>query len=298
MNSTGSGRTLKQRIAGYSQALWRLIVTLYNELDRTRAYTVAAALAFYFLLALIPLLLLVSALLKALPIPNLFQILLNMMSQMVPSYAMEFVEQIVISILGPSSVKLFSFGIIGYLWAASGGFSSLIEALDFAYDVDHTSPWWKDRIRGIILTFTAGGLASISLIAYILGPRFGHFLTQYFLLPPGVERIWLFLRPATAFLTFVAGLEIIYYIGPNRRHSFVSTLPGALLAIAAWFLGTAGLSYYLRHLSNYNATYGSMGALIALMLWFYLSALAILIGAELNAELLKAKERKKASSQR
>jgi membrane protein len=281
---------LKQRAHGLWSETRRLVIVIYNEMDSSRAYTVAAALAFYFFMALIPLLLLVSALIKALPIPNLFQSLLNLMAQLVPSYAWGFVEQIVIGILGPSSLKLFSFGIIGYLWAASGGFSSLIEALDIAYDVKHSRSWWRDRLRGLILIFTSGGLASVSLLAYIVGPRFGHFLSQYFLLPPGVEPLWTILRPIIVFVTFVAGLEIIYYLGPNLRHSFVSTLPGAILAIAAWFLGSRVLSYYLSHLSNFNATYGSLGALIGLMLWFYLTALAILLGAELNAELLKTRK--------
>jgi membrane protein len=76
----------------------------------------------------------------------------------------------------------------------------------------------------------------------------------------------------------------------NAKHSFASTLPGALFAIVVWFLGSAGLSYYLQHLSNYNATYGSMGALMGLMLWFYITSLAILVGAEVNAELSKERQ--------
>jgi membrane protein len=103
--------------------------------------------------------------------------------------------------------------------------------------------------------------------------------------------VWPVLRLTINFVTFVAGLEIIYYLGPNARHGFRSTIPGAVLAIAVWFLGSWGLSFYLGHLSNYNATYGSMGALIGLMLWFYLTALAILLGAELNAERAKQKAR-------
>jgi membrane protein len=204
---------------------------------------------------------------------------------------MSFVEEIVIGILSPSRTKLLSFGIIGYLWAASGGFSALIEALDIAYDVQVSRPWWKDRVRALLLTLTSGALASVSLVAYILGPDFGRYLHHVFSLPPGAEYVWPVLRLTINFVAFVAGLEIIYYLGPNARHSFRSTIPGAVLAIAVWFLGSWGLSFYLGHLSNYNATYGSMGALIGLMLWFYLTALAILLGAELNAERAKQKAR-------
>lgn len=284
-------RIVKERAVNAWKESWRLTVVVYDEMNRTRAFTVAAALAFYFLWALVPLLILLSSLLKFLPIPNLYQALLNMMAQLVPTYAMSFMEQIVIGILSPSRTKLLSFGIAGYVWAAIGGFSSLIESLDIAYDVQVSRPWWRDRLRALVLTLTSGCLASVSLLAYIMGPHFGHLLRDAFALPAGVEHIWPALRVAINFLTFVAALEIIYYLGPNARHSFRSTLPGAVLAIAVWFVGSWGLSYYLAHLTNYNATYGSMGALIGLMLWFYLTALAILLGAELNAERVKSKMR-------
>jgi membrane protein len=278
-------RNVKARLA----AFWRLAVLVHNEMDRTRAFTVAAALAFYFLWSLVPLLILLASVLKFLPIPNLYQTLLNVMAEVVPAYTMSFMEQIMIGILSPSRTKLLSFGIVGYLWAASGGFSSLIEAMDIAYDVHLSRPWWKDRLRALVLTLTSGALASVSMFVYILGPHFGHLLRDAFALPPGVEHVWPVVRVTINLLTFVAALEIIYYLGPNARHSFRSTLPGAVVAIAVWFGGSWGLSFYLGHMSNFNVTYGSMGALIGLMLWFYLTALAILLGAELNGELLKNK---------
>jgi membrane protein len=277
----------RKRAAQFWKESWRLTVVVYNEMDRARALTVAAALAFYFLWSLVPLLILFSSLLKFLPIPNLFEQSLNVMAEVVPPYAMGFVKQVVISSLTPSRTKLLSFGIAGCLWAASGAFTILIEALDIAYDVEVSRPWWKDSIRALLLTFTSGGLALVSLLAYIVGPHFGRLLREFFFLPLSVEQLWPVLRLAITFLTFVAGLEIVYYLGPNARHSFVSTLPGAVLATAVWLVGSSGLSFYLAHLSNFNATYGSMGALVGLMLWFYLTALAILLGAELNGEILK-----------
>jgi membrane protein len=286
----------RDRAAALWKEAWRLTVTVYNEMFRTRAFTVAAGLAFFFLWSLVPLLILFSSLLKFLPVPNLYQQLFNTMAQLVPSYAMGFVEQAMIGILSPNRTKLLSFGIVVYLWGATGGFSSLIEALDIAYDVKVSRPWWKDRVRALVLTLITGVLACISLMAFVIGPEFGHLLRHIFILPPGLEHTWPAVRLAINFVTFVVGLELIYYLGPNARHSFRSTLPGAMLAIAVWIVGSWGLSYYLGHLSNYSATYGSMGALIGLMLWFYLTALAILLGAELNAE--RAKYRKRHSGVR
>jgi len=159
--------------------------------------------------------------------------------------------------------------------------------LDIAYDVEVSRPWWRDRLKALELAFTSGGLVSVSVLLLIAGPHFGHFLTEIFPMPAVIEHLWPVLRVIFIFLTFVTGLEFVYYRGPNCRHSFLSTLPGALIAIVIWLLGSLVLSYYLSNVSNYNVTYGSLGAVIGLMLWFYITALAILIGAELNAELAK-----------
>jgi membrane protein len=278
---------VSEQAAGFWEEVRALTVVVAREMYRTRAWTIAAAMAFYFLLSLIPLLVVFSSVLKFLPVPNLFQQLLNLMAELVPPYAMSFVEQIVIGILRPGRLQLLSFGLLGYLWTASGGFASLIEALDIAYDVPVSRPWWKDRIRALVLALTSGGLVAISLIAYIVGPHFGHFLGDSLSLPPALAHMWPVVRLVITFLTFVAALELIYYLGPNAHHSFASTLPGAVLAIAVWFVSSTGLSFYLDHVSDYNATYGSMGAMIGLMVWFYLTGLAILLGAELNGERVK-----------
>jgi membrane protein len=276
------------RLAGHA---WRLMVIVYNELWRTRAFTIAAALAFYFLTSMVPLLVIFGSLLQFFPVPDVFQRALNFMAEIVPPDSMTFVERIVSDILTPDRGKLLSFGVIGYLWAATGGFSALIESLDIAYDVPVSRPWWRSRLRALLLTFTSGGLASLSVVLLISGPYLGHFLSQIFPLFRVIEHLWPLLRLTLIGATFVTSVEFVYYLGPNCRHSFLSTLPGAIAAIAIWLLGSAGLNYYLAHLSNYNATYGSMGAVIGLMLWFYITALAMLIGAELNAELTKMRAR-------
>jgi len=268
-----------------------LAVIVFQEMMRTRALTIAAALAFYFLMSMLPLLILFSSLLQFLPIPNVFQQLLNLMAQLVPAYAMSFVERILADILAPNRGKLLSVGILGSLWAASEAFSVVIESLDVAYEVPVSRGWLRNRLRALGLTLSSGGLVSLSVLLLILGPHFGHLLIGIFPIPIAFEHIWPLLRVVLTFVSFVAALECVYYLGPNCEHSFLSTLPGAVIAIGIWIAGSAGLSFYLAHLSNFNATYGSMGALIGLMLWFYLTALAILVGAELNAELTKQQAR-------
>jgi len=271
-----------------------LIATVYSELGRTRVFTAAAGLAFYFTFSLVPLLIVFASLLWYLPVTTLVSQLLAILAALIPPESIQLVQTVVLSVFEPSHGKLLSFGIFGYLWAATGGFSGLIEALNIAYDVTDCRPWWRDRLQALLLTFTVGGLALLSLLALIVGPEFGHFLSMFFSVPETLAHIWPLLRWTITIATFVAGVEIVYYLGPHARHSFWSTLPGAAVAVGMWFLGSFGLSFYLDHLSNYNKTYGSLGAAAGLMLWLYISSLAVLIGAEFNAELGKrqAKTRK------
>jgi membrane protein len=264
-----------------------LSATVYQELFRTRAFTMAAAMSYYFLLALLPLLIFLSAMLGYLPIPNLFDQLLDLLAVLVPPAAMQMVQRILASLLVPHRGGLLSFGLLSYLWTASGGFAASIEALNVAYDVEKPRSWWRDRLQALLLTLTTGLLSLLGLLLIIAGPRFGHLLTELFPVPQAFGNIWPVLRLVTIFVIFVVAVELQYYLAPNRKQRVVDTLPGALVAVAGIFLSSAGLGYYIGHFANYNKTYGSLGAVIILMLWFYMVALLLVVGAELNAELLK-----------
>ena len=264
-----------------------LSATVYKELFRTRAFTMAAAMSYYFLLALFPLLIFLSAMLGYLPIPNLFDQLLDLLAVVVPPAAMKMVEQLLSSLLTPHRGGLLSFGLLSYLWAASGAFVASIEALNVAYDVEKARGWWRDRLRALLLTLTTGLLTLFGLLMILAGPTFGRLLPLLFPIPEGFGDLWPVLRLVTIFVIFVAAVELQYYLAPNRKQRCMDTLPGSVVAVIGIFLSSSGLGYYVAHLSNYNKSYGSLGAVIILMLWFYLVALLFIVGAELNAELLK-----------
>jgi membrane protein len=200
---------------------------------------------------------------------------------------MQMVKHILVGLLTPRRGGLLSFGLLSYLWTASGGFSASIEALNIAYDVEKTRSWWRDRLQALLLTLTTGVLSLIGLLLIIAGPHFGHLMTELFAVPHAFGDIWPALRLVTIFVIFVVAVEIQYYLAPNLKQHLMDTLPGAVVAVIGIFLSSAGLGYYFGHLSNYNKTYGSLGAVIILMLWFYVVALFFIVGAELNAELLK-----------
>lgn len=272
---------------------WRqarlLSAIVFRELLRTRALDVAAGVAFWLMMSMVPLLMTVVALLSILHLPGFVPQLLGILAMLVPPGGLSLVEKLVGSLLTPHRAIL-SFGVISYLWSSTGGFVSLIAALNIAYDVTTARSWMRDRIQAVIMTFTSGGLLLASMLAIVAGPHLLVYASQIVPIPPFVQHLWTFIRYGTVFVCFVLGLEIIYFLGPNMRQRFTSTLPGAVLATFIWFLGSSALAFYLDHFSNYSRMYGGMGAILGLMFWIYLTSLAILIGAEANAELAKRRD--------
>jgi membrane protein len=260
-----------------------------HELVRTDVLDVAAGLAFWSMLSMVPLLMTLAALLSMLRIPGLLPQLLGVLAMLVPADSLAMVEKMVGGMLTPHRGML-SFGILIYIWSTTTGFTALITALNVAYDVTTPRSWLRDRLQGLMLACTSGGLLTVSLLGLLAGPDFGHFLGTVIPIPAPLEGMWPSIRVATVFVAFVVALELVYFLAPKRKQRFTSTLPGAIVAIALWFAGSAGLSFYLNHFAHYSRLYGGMGAVIGLMLWTYLTALAILIGAEANAELAKRRD--------
>lgn len=275
-----------------------VIVAVYKEVQRTRTLNMAAGLSYYFLLSLFPLLIVLATLLGYLPIPNLFEQSMDFAARFVPSEAMGLVRRILQSVLTPNRGGLLSIGLIGTLWAASGGFSAMIDALDIAYDARTSRPMLKQRLLALGLTFMTGGLMAIAMLLTIVGDRAGHFLSNVLRLSYVFERSWPYLRWSIIGLCIVLSMELLYFFGPNVKQRFKHTLPGALVGTLLWVLISAAVNVYVSNFANYNKTYGTIGAVVALMFWLYVSSIAILLGAELNTELLKAEGKKLQGQQR
>jgi membrane protein len=178
--------------------------------------------------------------------------------------------------------RLLTFGILFTLWSASSGFTALIDALNTAYDVSETRRYWKTRGLAILLTFSVGCLLVIALGMLLVGSSLGAWLTETF----GQRTLWPYVRWAVAIGCTILAVELLYFVAPNVRQRFVSTLPGAVIAVGGWI----GLSYllgiYFQDFSAYSKGYGSLGVALAFSIWLYWTGFVILIGAQFNAELL------------
>lgn len=251
----------------------------------------AAGLSYYLVLSVFPALIFLSAIMGLIPLPNLFGSTLGLMSRLLPPDTMHLVESVLFDILAAHRKTWLSLGMLGTIWTTSSAFDAMIEALDVAYDVKDTRPFWKARLMDVALAAIVGGLLLTALAVTLVGPHFGDWLASKVYLSQVFVRLWPTIHWTIAFAFAIAAVELIYFIGPNVKQRFLATLPGAVLSVSCWIVLSGLLGFYFRHVANLTWTYGALAGFIAFMTWFYWNSVALLVGAELNAEL--AKESKK-----
>jgi membrane protein len=263
------------------------LIRTYGNVVRNHTLQMAAALAYYLVLSLFPALILLSAVVAYLPVPDLFNQALALLARFLPADAMGLVRRVLADVISPNKGTLLSLGILGTLWAASGGFAAMIEALNIAYDVRDDRPFWKTRPLAVGLAFLTGALLLIALSVMVVGPRFGQWLAGRVHLSGLFVLLWPFIHWTVAIGFTVLAVEALYFLAPNVKQRLRATLPGAVVSVGCWITLSYLLGLYFRHFGNFNKTYGTLGAAVALMIWLYWTGFALLVGAELNEELAK-----------
>jgi membrane protein len=271
------------KLSRIKDALWRTV----DAVPARHTLQMAAALSYYFVISLFPAFLLVSAIVAYLPGANPFDQVLSLMAGFVPRDSLDLLRKVLSTVVTPNRSTLLSFGVIGTLWTASGGFAAAIEALDIAYEVEEARPFWVTRPLAVGLTLLVGALLLIALGVMIVGPEFGAWLAGRINLSWLLAVAWPYIHWTVAVLFAVLAVEALYFLGPNVKQRFWATLPGAVLAVGCWIGLSYGLGIYFRSFANFNKTYGTMGAVIALMVWLYWTSFFMLVGAELNCQLAK-----------
>jgi membrane protein len=268
-------------------AIKNALIGTYGNVVRNHTLQMAAALAYYFVLSLFPALILLSAVVAYLPVPDLFNQALALLARFLPADAMGLVRRVLADVISPNKGTFLSLGILGTLWAASGGFAAMIEALNIAYDVRDDRPFWKTRPLAVGLAFLTGALLLIALSVMVVGPRFGQWLAGRVHLSGLFVLLWPFIHWTIAIGFTVLAVEALYFLAPNVKQRLRATLPGAVVSVGCWITLSYLLGVYFRHFGNFNKTYGTLGAAVALMIWLYWTGFALLVGAELNEELAK-----------
>jgi membrane protein len=206
-----------------------------------------------------------------------------------PPTAYELVRGTVNEITAGAGAGKLSLGLFLTLWTASSGMDAVINGLNVAYSVTEHRPWWKRRIVAIILTVVLALISGAALFLSVFGGRMGSYFASKYGYSDALERLWFLLQLGFPPLFMLLVLCMLYRFGPNvRAHGWQALIPGAFTGLVLWIGATWLFSLYVSQFDRYSKTYGSLGAVIVLMLWLYLSGVAILVGGEVNSEIRKA----------
>lgn len=258
----------------------------------------AAQLAYYFLFAIFPFFLFLTALLGYVPIPDLMDRIMAMLAGVLPGQALSLVEGTLGDVVNKQRGGLLSFGILVAIWTASNAVASIMVALNRAYGVSEARPFWKARLIAILLTIGLALFLLVSMLLLIFGPQLGNWIAQWVGLGEAFTLLWNVLRWPVILFLVIFSVALVYYFAPNVEQSWKWITPGSVLAVLGWLLASLGFSFYVNNFGDYNATYGSIGAVIVLLTWMYLTAFFLLVGGEINSVIEDASAHGKSRGQR
>jgi membrane protein len=265
---------------------------LVGEIKNDHATTLAAAQAYYYLLAIVPLLILLLSILPYLQIDP--QRAVDFIGTVLPGEMASTFQDTIVSVVTTPRGGLLTFGILGTLWSASNAMTAFIEAINQAYDVEETRSFIKLKLTAIVLTLFMLVAVIVALILPIFGGTIIDMITRILSLPPETEILFQVLRWVISIVVMSIVLAFLYKFAPNKHFPFKEVIVGAVIATVLWQVVSLGFSFYVSNFSSYSDTYGSLGGLIVLMLWFFLTGLILVVGGEINALRHKRKNVKNA----
>jgi membrane protein len=256
----------------------------------------SASLSYYFLLALFPLFLFLLSLVGAMAGPNsqLQENIISSINRLAPGSAAELVRSVVLQTFKASSGIKLAAGILGALWAASGGMSAVVGSLNVVYGLRETRPWWKQKATVLGLTVGLSGLIIIALVLAVYGGKIGQTLAGHLGLGEVFRVTWKLLHWPVSLAAMFMAFSLVYYFAPNlKERKWFWITPGSTAGVLLWLIASLGFQLYLRFFNRYSATYGSLGAVVILMLWLYITGFAILLGGEINS-IIESHDKKRA----
>jgi membrane protein len=264
---------------------WDLIKRTANEAMKDDVPNLAAQQAYYFFFALFPALLTLISIASFFPIDDLMNSVTGQLGRIAPNDVLSIITDQIAKIKETGTGGILTFGFLLTIWSSSTAMVSLTTTLNAAYDIIEERPWWKVRLTALALTIGLALFILTSIALVIAGPTIAEQLAARMQLGEAFKWTWWILQWPVVLALVATGIAIVYFFAPDAEQEWVLITPGSILATVVWIVVSLGLKLYISRFGNYNETYGTIGGVIVLLLWFWLSGLAILIGAEFNAEI-------------
>jgi membrane protein len=271
---------------------------LYKRWSDNAVTDRAAQLAYYFVFALFPFLSFLVTLAAYLPVQGAVQDLMQRLDALMPEEALAIVQDQLGRLVYVQRPKLLTLSLVLAIWSASRGVDAIRTALNLAYDVKESRAFWKTQAMALAITVVGAVLVLVSLTLIALGGKAGEWLASQVGVQQVYALIWAWLRwPITmALIMFVAA--VLYYFLPDVEQEWRFITPGSVIGTLLWLGVTWGFTQYVEHFGKYDVTYGSIGGIIVLLTWLYLTGLIFLLGGEINAILEHAAHEGKAQGAR
>ena len=283
------GRTAASPWALGGLSLRELGTRVYQKSWHDEILDRAAELSYYFAFALLPTLLFLTALLGLLPVPDLMPQLFSYVDRVLPGDAASLIKRTLAQVVRGASGGLLSVGALVALVGASSGMLSIMKGLNTAYAVTDGRSWWGKRLIAIGLTLVFTLFTLTALLLLVFGVRLGEAIADFMGLGPLFTLAWKLAHLPVVIVLLLTGLTLVYYLAPASNRVWCWITPGSAFAVVSWLLMSLGLRFYVGYLDYYNnATYGSIGGLILLLLWLYWSGVALLLGAEIDSTIEQA----------
>ncbi len=263
---------------------WLFLIRLQREMAYDDAMGMAAQIAFYTMLGLFPFLIFLLSLVSSFPLgESLKPLMLEALSDQMPKESAEYVAGIVLEQLPQYNQGLLSVGLLASLWGASMAVGALITTINRAYNILPRRNIVTQKIMAIILVLMLSGMWLMSMTIILVGPGITQNLFEFMGIASETNTFWTSIRLPMAFLLNLMALSILYYFAPEARQRLLSILPGAFTSTILWMLASSAFRIFLRNFGTYNKTYGSLAAVVILMVWLWISGLIFLLGAEINS---------------
>jgi len=259
----------------------------FREISKAQTTTLAAAMTYHTILALFPFLLLLAGLTSIVDtvfdVPDLTQKIVGQAAKAMPDDAVSVLEGFVNDVVQGQGGGAIFFGLVGSLWAASSAVSTAIKAMNSTYDVKEDRGFIKGKLVALGLTVVFSvlllGATALAGLGGIMAGGIGDWLGW----DPGFVTLWNWLTPVLSIAMVMAAVIILYKWAPHTNLTMRSVIPGAVLFLVVWLVFSVGFAFYISNFGSYNRVYGSLAAVIILLIWMYWSNLFLLVGAELNS---------------
>ncbi|HEY7404113.1 MAG TPA: YihY/virulence factor BrkB family protein [Candidatus Angelobacter sp.] len=272
---------------------WQLLKRVYHEIDEDEVLTRSAALAYYFVSALFPMIFFLMAMLGLFAQSHDLQSgLLDYVSRVMPPQAYTLVQKTLREITNSSTGLKLALGLVLAVWSGAGGVSSIMDALNRCYHVTDGRPLWKRKLIAVGLTVALSALTIVALVIVLYGGDIARFVGAHTGLSAVAVMVWRYAQWIVALFFVMVAFALLYYWGPDSDQKWQWITPGSLFGVLAWVGVSLLFRVYLHYFNSYSKTYGSVGAVIVLLLWLYLAGLAILTGGEINSEIENAAARR------